>query len=64
MGFAHRSNMMFSGSTNVGKNEYSLLIDERWRKQCDNSEDRTLYSHRAFEPTDMILPADRMRNST
>jgi zinc protease len=65
-GFAHLfEHMMFTGSQNVGKNEYSLLIDTNGGgKNAYTSEDRTLYF--ATVPSnqlDMILflDADRMR---
>src|SRR4030095_6861317 len=66
-GFAHLfEHMMFTGSQNVGKNEYSLLIDTNGGgNNATTSEDRTLYF--ATVPSnqlDMILflEADRMRN--
>lgn len=66
-GFAHLfEHMMFTGSENVGKNEYSLLIDTNGgNTNATTSEDRTLYF--ATVPAnqlDMILflEADRMRN--
>jgi len=66
-GFAHLfEHMMFTGSQNVGKNEYSLLIDTNGgSNNATTSEDRTLYF--ATVPSnqlDMILflEADRMRN--
>jgi zinc protease len=66
-GFAHLfEHIMFTGSQNVGKNEYSLLIDMNGgRANATTSEDRTLYF--ATVPSnqlDMILflEADRMRN--
>ena len=66
-GFAHLfEHMMFTGSENVGKNEYSLLIDTNGGgTNATTSEDRTLYF--ATVPAnqlDMILflEADRMRN--
>jgi predicted Zn-dependent peptidase len=58
--------MMFTGSENVGKNEYSLLIDTNGgSNNATTNEDRTLYF--ATVPSnqlDMILflEADRMRN--
>src|SRR6185369_16568927 len=65
-GFAHLfEHMMFTGSENVGKNEYSLLIDTNGgRNNATTSEDRTLYF--ATVPAnqlDMILflESDRMR---
>lgn len=66
-GFAHLfEHMMFTGSQNVGKNEYSLLIDTNGGgTNATTSEDRTLYF--AVVPSnqlDMILflESDRMRN--
>jgi zinc protease len=66
-GFAHLfEHMMFTGSENVGKNEYSLLIDTNGgSNNATTNEDRTLYF--ATVPSnqlDMILflEADRMRN--
>jgi zinc protease len=66
-GFAHLfEHMMFTGSQNVGKNEYSLLIDTNGGgNNATTNEDRTLYF--ATVPSnqlDMILflEADRMRN--
>jgi zinc protease len=66
-GFAHLfEHMMFTGSQNVGKNEYSLLIDTNGGgNNATTSADRTLYF--ATVPSnqlDMILflEADRMRN--
>jgi len=66
-GFAHLfEHMMFTGSQNVGKNEYSLLIDTNGGgNNATTNEDRTLYF--ATVPAnqlDMILflEADRMRN--
>jgi zinc protease len=66
-GFAHLfEHMMFTGSANVGKNEYSLLIDTNGgNTNATTNEDRTLYF--ATVPAnqlDMILflEADRMRN--
>ncbi len=66
-GFAHLfEHMMFTGSENVGKNEYSLLIDTNGgANNATTNEDRTLYF--ATVPSnqlDMILflEADRMRN--
>lgn len=66
-GFAHLfEHMMFTGSQNVGKNEYSLLIDTNGgADNATTNEDRTLYF--ATVPSnqlDMILflEADRMRN--
>ncbi|MEK6299414.1 MAG: insulinase family protein [Acidobacteriota bacterium] len=66
-GFAHLfEHMMFTGSQNVGKNEYSLLIDTNGGgKNATTNEDCTLYF--ATVPSnqlDMILflEADRMRN--
>jgi len=65
-GFAHLfEHMMFTGSENVGKNEYSLLIDANGgNTNATTNEDRTLYF--ATVPAnqlDMILylEADRMR---
>lgn len=65
-GFAHLfEHMMFTGSENVGKNEYSLLIDTNGGgTNATTSEDRTLYF--AVVPSnqlDMILflEADRIR---
>jgi len=66
-GFAHLfEHMMFTGSQNVGKNEYSLLIDTNGgSNNATTNEDRTLYF--ATVPSnqlDMILflEADRIRN--
>ena len=66
-GFAHLfEHMMFSGSLNAGKNEYSLLIDTNGGgNNATTNEDRTLYY--ATVPSnqlDMILflEADRMGN--
>ena len=66
-GFAHLfEHMMFTGSQNVGKNEYSLLIDTNGgANNATTNEDRTLYF--ATVPSnqlDMILflEADRMSN--
>lgn len=66
-GFAHLfEHMMFTGSQNVGKNEYSLLIDTNGgADNATTNEDRTLYF--ATVPSnqlDMVLflEADRMRN--
>lgn len=66
-GFAHLfEHMMFTGSENVGKNEYSLLIDTNGGgNNATTNEDRTLYF--ATVPSnqlDMVLflEADRMRN--
>lgn len=66
-GFAHLfEHLMFTGSQNVGKNEYSLLIDTNGgANNATTNEDRTLYF--ATVPSnqlDMILflEADRMRN--
>jgi len=66
-GFAHLfEHMMFTGSQNVGKNEYSLLIDTNGGgNNATTNEDRTLYF--ATVPSnqlDMILflESDRMRN--
>ena len=65
-GFAHLfEHMMFTGSQNVGKNEYSLWIDTNGGgNNATTNEDRTLYF--ATVPSnqlDMILflEADRMR---
>jgi zinc protease len=64
-GFAHLfEHMMFTGSQNVGKNEYSLLIDTNGGgNNATTNEDRTLYF--ATVPSnqlDMVLflEADRM----
>jgi predicted Zn-dependent peptidase len=66
-GFAHLfEHMMFTGSENVGKNEYSLLIfTNGGRANATTNENRTLYI--ATVPSnqlDMILfvEADRMRS--
>lgn len=66
-GFAHLfEHMMFTGSANVGKNEYSLLIDTNGgNTNATTNEDRTLYF--ATVPAnqlDMILflEADRIHN--
>ena len=66
-GFAHLfEHMMFTGSQNVGKNEYSLLIDTNGGgNNATTNEDRTLYF--AVVPSNQIdmilfLEADRMRN--
>jgi predicted Zn-dependent peptidase len=66
-GFAHLfEHMMFTGSENVGKNEYSLLIDTNGGgNNATTSEDRTLYF--ASVPSNQLdlilfLEADRMRN--
>lgn len=66
-GFAHLfEHMMFTGSQNVGKNEYSLLIDTNGGgNNATTSEDRTLYF--ATLPSNQLdlilfLEADRMRN--
>jgi len=66
-GFAHLfEHMMFTGSQNVGKNEYSLLIDTNGGgNNATTNEDRTLYF--ATVPSNQIdmilfLEADRMRN--
>jgi zinc protease len=65
-GFAHLfEHMMFTGSENVGKNEYSLLIDTNGGgNNATTNEERTLYF--AVVPAnqlDMVLflEADRMR---
>ncbi len=65
-GFAHLfEHMMFAGSENVGKNEYSLLIDTNGgQNNATTDQDRTLYF--ATVPAnqlDMILflESDRMR---
>src|SRR5262245_26996159 len=65
-GFAHLfEHMMFTGSENVGKNEYSLWIDTNGgSNNAKTSEDRTLYF--ATVPStqlDMILflESDRVR---
>jgi predicted Zn-dependent peptidase len=65
-GFAHLfEHMMFAGSENVGKNEYSLLIDTNGgQNNATTDQDRTLYY--ATVPAnqlDMLLfiEADRMR---
>jgi zinc protease len=66
-GFAHLfEHMMFTGSENVGKNEYSLLIDTNGGgNNATTSEDRTLYF--GTVPSNQLemllfLEADRMRN--
>ena len=66
-GFAHLfEHLMFTGSLNVGKNEYSLLIDTNGgATNATTSEDRTLYY--ATVPSNQLemilfLEADRMRN--
>ena len=66
-GFAHLfEHLMFTGSQNVGKNEYSLMIDTNGGlNNATTSEDRTLYfSTLPSNQLDMILflEADRMRN--
>jgi zinc protease len=65
-GFAHLfEHLMFTGSENVGKNEYSLLIDTNGGgNNATTSEDRTLYF--ATVPANQLdlvlfLEADRMR---
>jgi zinc protease len=65
-GFAHLfEHLMFTGSENVGKNEYSLLIDTNGGgNNATTSEDRTLYF--AEVPSNQLdlvlfLEADRMR---
>ncbi|MFN0124109.1 MAG: M16 family metallopeptidase [Blastocatellia bacterium] len=65
-GFAHLfEHMMFAGSENVGKNEYSLLIETNGgRDNATTSEDRTLYF--ATVPANQLelllyLESDRMR---
>src|SRR5499427_10594170 len=65
-GFAHLfEHMMFTGSENVGKNEYSLLVDTNGgSNNATTNEDRTLYF--ASVPSnqlDMILflESDRVR---
>jgi predicted Zn-dependent peptidase len=65
-GFAHLfEHMMFTGSENVGKNEYSLLIDTNGGgNNATTSEDRTLYfAEVPSNQLDLILflEADRMR---
>jgi zinc protease len=66
-GFAHLfEHMMFTGSENVGKNEYSLLIDTNGgSNNATTNEDRTLYF--ATVPANQLdmalfLEADRMRS--
>ena len=66
-GFAHLfEHMMFTGSHNVGKNEYSLLIDTNGgADNATTNEDRTLYF--ATVPSNQLemilfLEADRMRS--
>lgn len=66
-GFAHLfEHMMFTGSENVGKNEYSLLIDTNGGgNNATTNEDRTLYF--ATVPSNQLdlilfLEADRMRS--
>jgi zinc protease len=65
-GFAHLfEHLMFTGSENVGKNEYALLIDTNGGgNNATTSEDRTLYF--AEVPSNQLdlvlfLEADRMR---
>lgn len=65
-GFAHLfEHMMFAGSENVGKNEYSLLIDTNGgQNNATTDQDRTLYY--ATVPANQLdlilyLEADRMR---
>jgi len=65
-GFAHLfEHMMFTGSENVGKNEYSVLIETNGGgTNATTSEDRTLYF--ASVPSNQLelilfLEADRMR---
>lgn len=65
-GFAHLfEHMMFTGSQNVGKNEYSLLIETNGGgTNATTNEDRTLYfASVPANQLDMILflEADRMR---
>jgi predicted Zn-dependent peptidase len=65
-GFAHLfEHMMFTGSENVGKNEYSLWIDTNGGgNNATTSEDRTLYfAEVPANQLDLILflEADRMR---
>jgi len=66
-GFAHLfEHMMYTGSENVGKNEYSLLIDTNGGGNNGNTnEDRTLFF--ATVPSNQLdlilfLEADRMRS--
>lgn len=66
-GFAHLfEHMMFTGSQNVGKNEYSLLIDTNGGgNNATTTEDRTWYY--ATVPSNQLemvlfLEADRMRS--
>ena len=66
-GFAHLfEHMMFTGSQNVGKNEYSLLIDTNGGgNNATTSEDRTwFYSTVPSNQLEMVLflEADRMRS--
>src|SRR6185503_15392398 len=65
-GFAHLfEHLMFTGSENVGKNEYSLLIDTNGGgNNATTNEERTLYF--AVVPANQLemvlfLEADRMR---
>jgi predicted Zn-dependent peptidase len=65
-GFAHLfEHMMFTGSENVGKNEYSLLVETNGgQNNATTSEDRTLYY--ATVPSNQLdmmlfLEADRVR---
>ncbi|MGH9845477.1 MAG: M16 family metallopeptidase [Blastocatellia bacterium] len=65
-GFAHLfEHMMFAGSENVGKNEYSLLIDTNGgQNNATTDQDRTLYY--ATVPANQLemllfIEADRMR---
>src|SRR5687767_7248809 len=65
-GFAHLfEHMMFTGSENVGRNEYSLLIDTNGgANNATTSEDRTLYFATAPKnQLDMLLflESDRIR---
>lgn len=66
-GFAHLfEHMMFTGSQNVGKNEYLLLVDTNGgANNATTNEDRTLYF--ATVPSNQLemilfLEADRMRS--
>jgi predicted Zn-dependent peptidase len=65
-GFAHLfEHMMFAGSENVGKNEYSLLVDTNGgQNNATTDQDRTLYY--ATVPANQLemllyIEADRMR---
>lgn len=65
-GFAHLfEHMMFAGSANVGKNEYSLLVDSNGgQNNATTDQDRTLYY--ATVPANQLelllfLESDRMR---